>query len=273
MKKITIFLFLFLLFPVSLAQAFYVIDGNVDDWGIDLSQATNQGYLDTHLPTGGYNIDVLTEDNADVNSPNNTYVGPGYTTGNTYDAEAIYFDNDADYLYIAVITGLPATGTSYPAGDIFIEIGSIDNPFLSYAPGAQSYAIDVTSSTLYSVSSWDNVQYSQHSSADPWRIARDASGDVTGDNVAVTDLGADFVYSGEQNSHYVMEARIPLALLDMDLYDSEDSVAWIHWTMKCGNDELNLKAYGNHVPEPATLFLLGGSLLGGAVLRRRKKFE
>jgi len=42
----------------------YTIDGNVDDWGINLSSATSKGYLDTNLPSGGLDIDCVTEDNA-----------------------------------------------------------------------------------------------------------------------------------------------------------------------------------------------------------------
>jgi hypothetical protein len=42
----------------------YTIDGKLSDWGIDLSAAISIGYLDSHLLSGGLDIDVITEDNA-----------------------------------------------------------------------------------------------------------------------------------------------------------------------------------------------------------------
>jgi hypothetical protein len=136
MRRISFMVVLMLvLFLIKVQVGYgYTIDGYVDDWGIDLSAATTINYLDNHLPSGGLDIDVVTEDNAD-NSPGWQYVGPGHSYGGNYfDAEAIYFDNDQTYAYIAIVQGLPIGGYFIPGyslflpGDIAIDI-----------PGGTSY--------------------------------------------------------------------------------------------------------------------------------------
>jgi hypothetical protein len=259
------FLAVFLLVPFNQFSFAYMIDGNVDDWDINLSAATygssiqavhpntyftHDGYLDTHLPSG-VNVDYVTEDNADESSSQNTYVGPGYThTGNTYDAEALYFDNDNLFGYIAIITGVSQTEFWKP-GDIAIDFG-VGGEY------GYEYGIDINTDTagLYEVSDWNNVYYSVHSSANPWAIS---SGTYIGD--------INLVYSSTAiNGHYIIETSFLLSDLGLSTGDSFG----IHWTMECGNDVLNLEADINPVPEPATMFLLGSGLIGLAALGRKK---
>ena len=117
----------------------YTIDGSVLDWGIDLSAANSKYYLDTHLPSGGQNIDYITEDNTDKFTQWST-VGPGSSYYNYFDLEAIYFDNDQTNAYVAVIQGMPISGyhvsgypTFYP-GDIGIDLNN---------DGVYEYGLDV----------------------------------------------------------------------------------------------------------------------------------
>jgi len=258
------FVLFFGIFEVSMGVPIgYVIDGDVSDWGIDLFAASSKGYLNSHLPSGGLDIDYITEDNA-YNGGGWQYVGPGWTYQNCFDAEAIYFDNDQDYAYIAIIQGLPITGGTasgnpwfYP-GDIAIDVDG-DSVF--------EYGLKVRDENgfqqgyLYSVSSWKDVYYPQHNIANPWAID------------AGTEKGAvSFVYSTEKNSHYVMEVAIPLHLLGLDANTAHS--LRIHWTQECGNDYLTLNADVTPVPEPATLFLLGTGLIGLAGIGRKtlKKF-
>jgi len=258
LSSISAVLFVFLITRFSYA---YTVDGDVSDWGIDLSAsgAQNSGYLDTHLPSGGKDIDYITEDNADIYSPFPFYVGPGYTTGNYYDAEAMYFDNSGGKGYVAIITGLPPEG--YPNGsapDGMWNPGDIAIDFGTGGEYGYEYGIDIVTGNIYSNVNWDDVYYGGHSAANPWSI-------IDGTHIG----NADVVYSSTAMSgHYVIEASFYLWVLG--LYD-DDSFG-IHWTMECGNDELDLIADVSSVPEPGTVFLSGIGLIGLAVLGRKKLF-
>ena len=250
------------------AASGYTIDGYLLDWGIDLSvaAAANVGYLDSNVPLGGSNLKYITEDNADLDNNNDgnpdtssdpyKFVGPGYSIGNKYDVEAIYFDHDGTYGYLAIVSGLPKSDT-YEPGDISIDVGrdgiyelAIDVPTTGYDSS------NIVSTNLYSVSVWDNVIFGSHFAANPWRIN-------TG-----TILGTAFnlAYSSDQNSHYVIETSFPLAYLGLNSGDTMN----FHWTMECGNDFLVLDPEYNNVPEPATLLLLGTCLMSLAGVRRKR---
>lgn len=267
-KKVTKSLFVRLLFIIIISvfvlevSNAYIIDGFINDWGVDLFGSTAKGYLDVHLPSGGLDIDVITEDNAD-NRVGWQKVGPGYTYGgNSFDAEAIYFDNDENYAYIAVVQGLNIKGETAPdnpwllPGDIGIDA---DNDSSTGVNGYE-YGLSITDSRLYNVCSWKNVIYPQFSASNPWKI----------DNGV--DLGLiDFVYSGNQNQHYVMEARVPLDRLGLSYGD----ILNIHWTQECGNDTLILNADVNTVPvpEPSTFTLFFMSILGFLIRFSRRKYR
>ncbi|MCD4780842.1 MAG: PEP-CTERM sorting domain-containing protein [Candidatus Omnitrophica bacterium] len=243
---------LILLSTTVYSYAFYNIDGDLNDWGIDLTdpQAQNKHYLDNHTPIGS-NIDFFTEDNTDK-FQGSQYVGPGYSNGNRYDAEAIYFDNDAQYAYIAIVTGVSSSENSFPAGDIFLD--SID------PTGNQQYhyGIDIITGEFYFVDSWIDVDYSDHQSASPWKI---------GDNKTLLGQADLFYTTQDINSHYVIEARVPLAWMGIGTSSSTD--IWLHWTMRCGNDTVDLKGTVHSTPEPATFFLLLNGFWGFFFLRKK----
>jgi hypothetical protein len=269
----------------------YTIDGNVGDWGINLSQAikgattqavypnttfSHNGYLDTHLPTSP-TANYVTEDNADKSSPANTYVGPGYTAGNRYDAEAMYFDNSSTRGYIAIISGLPYNDILYPPGDIGLDVNSGTAKIMDTNPagltGAMSpyeYGIQIVynsakntySGLLGVVDVWKQVYYDgspqpDYSVAGPWRI-----NDFLGTPISIP-LAYGYDPAGQ---HYVIETSFLLS--DLGLVPGDD--LGIHWTMRCGNDVLNLTANVNPIPEPATMLLIGSGLIGLAVGFRRK---
>ncbi len=260
-----------MLISASVAHA-YVVDGLIGDWGVDLSAAgaSAKGYLDTHLPSGGNDIDYITEDNAGP-GVGWQYVGPGYTYyGNDFDAEAIYFDNNATMAYLAVVTGLPIGGATAPGnpwyytGDIGLDLNN---------DGVYEYGIDVREydavnkkAKLYknlTASNWQGCYL--YPSSNPWQISSGSTFDWV-----------DFVYSGNQNTHYVLEAGIPLSSLGLNSNSSQNLT--VHWTMQCGNDALNLPADVNPtppppIPEPGTMLLFGSGIIGLLATTVRRFFK
>ncbi len=255
MRRIKILIIVMIMTLGVMSPVFaYIIDGDVSDWGINLSVANNAGDLNV-LSLFSSTADYVADDNTDADN-GWVRVSPGWSCGNYFDAEAILFDNDAQYAYIAIIQGLPEGGRcSLLPGDIGIDA---DNSIATGYRGFE-YGVRISDSHLYQVNSWNDVIYTQHLISTPWSIA---------DGV---DKGlVDFAYSCNQNSHYVLEAAVPLASLGLDA-NSEHSLN-IHWTQQCGNDYLNLNADVNPtpVPEPATMLLFGPALLGLFGVKRRK---
>jgi hypothetical protein len=242
----------------------YTVDGMIaSDWGVNLfaSGANAVGYLNTHLPTGENNVEVVTEDNAGPQT-GWQYVGPGYTYyGNQFDVEAIYFDNNAYNAYLAVITGFPISGATAPGNPWFtygdIGIDADNNGTYEYGIDISTYNAATGKAALIGNAGWNNVYYPQFGAANPFTV-------VSGTNLGLID----FVYSGNQNTHYVLEAGIPLTALGLN--GNTPSTVNIHWTMECGNDYLVLKGDVSPVPEPATMSLLGLGLLGLLGLRKKK---
>lgn len=176
----------------------------------------------------------------------------------------MYFDNDNEFVYSAIISGLPQTGATFGPGDIFIDTGFYQDPLsVSYDVNKlyrYGLGIDISEKKLYSVDNWNESFYAQHRAAsDPWSIG---SG---------TDPGAiEFAYGDNINSHYVMEAKIPLAMLGIGHGESD---VWLSWTMRCGNDYLKMQADTTVAPEPVSLVLLSGGLLGVFSIRRKRKIS
>lgn len=240
-------------------------DGDLKDW----LAAAPMGSVDDWTPKAGVKYMVDDEDTY--------YLDPGYG-GQEYDAEAIYVHKSTDYLSIAIVTGLSHDGPHrYPAGDIAIDFNydpnstarSFDVGIVTLDATGIGDAGDVYDVTTWNYGLWDAPGHEGDPTSTDFGLAHPtsiASGDRLG---SVNFFYGDYQYYGKTpklgayaGSHYVIEALIPTSLLvGFDLNNS----FFVHWTMLCANDYVEVDPPA--VPVPATLSLL---LLGLLPMLRRK---
>jgi hypothetical protein len=237
----------------------YGIDGSLGDWGVTpfINWVPNRA-----------SIDWNEEDWAHGN-------GVRPSGGESYDIEALYFDDDAEYFYFALITSYPHAGSL--AGDLAIDFGGAPYtyeygiPIQSLNPGSQPVG-------LYSASEWWGV--AQGCVGYPVYITNgtvvDPSAEVVYRNAGVLEdywyddqVGHD-VQSGYgehvNGSTYILEGKVSRSHIPVG-----DDIR-LHYSLVCGNDYIDLNGDFDTpgVPEPASMLLVGIGAVGFGFVRRKK---
>lgn len=246
-----------LAYSLSLQASAYTIDANLADWGL-----ARTGSVTDWTP----NASVKAWKVEDQTGGLGTRLSPGYG-GQAYDIEALYVDYDAQFLYLAMVTGhnplTPNVGNSFAPGDFAFDFGR---------NGTFEFGLETTGSNgktqggLYAVTQWGAGLWGASNEGPTSILAGDllGLGEVAYTTTGVANMG---IYGADQ--HFFYEARIPVALFgsywgagDFDVF----------WTMNCANDALKIDSVpGASIPEPGTLALLPLGLLGMTWFSRRRR--
>jgi len=257
----------------SYGFAAYTIDGILDDWGVS-PFGLNPPF--TWTP-GDSRIDYVEEDW--TKTPHYSgYIGKGSQPSGKepYDIEAIYFDDDPEFIYLALVTSFPFKGrNTTKAGDIAIGFG---------ASGEYGYGIRLTGLQEYGhrfvpvkrLLEGEDWTYCVNDDAGPVYLEEGVGEDIGSAEIYywnATQGGGPYNEPGTSTHTWIMEAKLS-RLLFGGLAQKGNTVRF-HHAMYCGNDYLNLSGDFDSplIPEPATLGLLGISLmgLGGVKIGRRGK--
>ena len=108
------------LLVMAVPAAAYIIDGNCSDWGVYPinDSSTNQLIDNSLIPTMAGISYVIENDDADwacgVSGNNSSnFTGPEW-----WDLEAMYVDDDSEYIYVMIITSMPKNGMDWGSDHI-----------------------------------------------------------------------------------------------------------------------------------------------------------
>ncbi|MBN2707254.1 MAG: VPLPA-CTERM sorting domain-containing protein [Deltaproteobacteria bacterium] len=231
----------------------------------------------------GTNITIFDgQKNTSTNSWYNTEnedqeVEPGATTGQLWDMEAFYWDGASKTLTLVggydLINGEAGDAYDRDRADI-VDPGHV---FLDVNGNGWDYAIawDYSATSLnarlYTVGSASVLLSKDFSASDPWQLLLSGlagtSLDATylsgmDDGTGVDKLAGDTVTG--TGTHNALSFKLG-GITGIDTGFSA------HFTMECGNDEINGAVRNTPVPVPAAVWLLGSGLAGLVGIRRRRK--
>jgi len=281
-----------LVMPQAMALK-YTINGSLSDWGItddDIRRGLNDTAHDP-VQVGDENAwvpDVSTvkwvvEDNVDPDTPGwGTYygvhiigIGSSYTIydeplatrpdgtkvaqpygGEPYDVEAIYLDEDSNYIYIAIIASkLTGSTIAESTGDLALNIDG-DSTTGEYG---YEYGVKIADGTIWQVTDWEESIYLLDV---PIYISSGTKVDGYTATIATRELPIyEKNYEDYNTNNFIIEMAIPKAALGNP---SGLTLTQVHYAVSCGNDQIT-------VPEFLSILIPVGLVIGAVVYLRRSR--
>ena len=280
----------------------YTIDGDLSDWGItdsDIQKGLNDTAKDplqigdnaSWIPSVT-TVQWVVEDNVDpdtigyahgvhikgtggtygpYNEPLATHFGsPPYTVyqpfgGEPYDVEALYIDEDDDYVYFGIVASKINTSTMDGSmADLALNVDGDPNT----GEYGCEYGVDLSTKKVWQVTDWKDSVYLLNV---PTFIN---TGTYTGKDVVmatriVVDSGGSDVleenYGGYVTNNYIIEVKIPKSAIGIASGNPSGlTLGRIHYSCPCGNDPTG-------IPEFLAIAIPVGMLLGLIYVHRRKR--
>jgi hypothetical protein len=198
--------------------------------------------------------------------------------GEPYDIEALYFDDDAQNMYIAIVTSLPNDGYTdnygrhTDPGDIAIDLNN---------NGGYEYGIKIDTGLIRRDVAW--TKPTDFTSIKPYNF-NPGSGKAVGAggvNVFATlvykqaanaDEWVNYGASQQKYPNYIIEASIPKSAIGNPTVGQTSN---IHVTIGCGNDEVELipVIFKTNIPEFPSMALPVAAILGVMFIFGNKKKE
>lgn len=246
MKKSTIIYAVMLMLGLFSTDSWanYAIDADLSDWGVD-------PFVDW-VPDGS--ADYEETDNVNLHNANSYH--------EKFDFEALYFDDDMENFYIAVVSSYPL-GPDIREGDLGIDLNSDATISTHGIVSGLEYAVQIHSGDVLENPSWSDTRGTEW--PDGWQgTPHQASGGTVLGTAAV----AGQYFPDMEQETYIVEIAIPRILFP-DQYDIGHPVT-IHIANYCGNDSINLTGTVHAIPEPATILFSGIGIGFIRRLRRRR---
>ncbi|MBN2488915.1 MAG: PEF-CTERM sorting domain-containing protein [Methanosarcinaceae archaeon] len=295
----------------------YTIDGDLSDWGVNLRSGLDETDINAWQPTKNTvdwiiedNIDpAYTSDLAYPDwtgySDTGTHIkkdGDLYTTyyeptlayddwwsrvrdyhylqpagGEYYDIEALYFDDDAQYAYIAIVTSMPPDGhidgygRFVAAGDIAIDLdANVNTGEYGYEYGIKTHGSD--KGMIRYNPDWSLPQATDGFIVNAPSEFNTNSGTLNGTaELVYVNANADETVNYGSDSYlpngiisvpnYIIEAKIPKSAIGNPTVGQTSN---IHVSIGCGNDviELTPVTFETEIPEFPTVALPVCAILG-----------